>query len=65
MKKFQPDEAALLKRIYDKIVAEPWFNRNAITERELIKLILTEHALRDETGLQAYCFEEARKRFSR
>ena len=67
MVKLQPHEAALIQRVYDGIVAESWFNRNAITERELLKLILRNYAadLKDEANLLLICRNEAQDRFSK
>lgn len=67
MVKLQPQEALLIQRVYDGIVRESWFNRNAITERELLKLILQNHAGGpvDEAALLLACRDEARGRFSK
>lgn len=67
MVKLQPHEALLIQRVYDRIAEASWFNRNAVTERELLKLILRNYAEtpRDETALLNACSEEARGRFSR
>ena len=67
MVKLQPHEAMLIQRVYETIAGESWFNRNAITERELLKLVLGHHAAggRDEAGLLLLCREEARRRFSK
>ena len=67
MVKLLPHEARLIQRIHEEIVGEPWFNRNAITERELLKLILERHAAgsTDETVLLPSCRDEARARFSK
>lgn len=67
MVKLQPHEAMLIQRVYDAIVTESWFNRNAITERELLKLILQNHAEApvDEAALLLTCRDEARDRFSK
>jgi hypothetical protein len=67
MVKLQPHEAVLIQRVYDAISQESWFNRNAITERELLKLILQSFAedVRDEAALLLTCRQEARGRFSR
>lgn len=67
MVKLQPHEAALIQRIYDAITREPWFNRNAVTERELLKLILRNHAANpaDQAALMRLCRDEAMGRFSR
>ena len=57
----------LIKRVYDRIAEAPWFNRNAVTERELLKLVLRNYAAEpaDETALLQVCRDEARDRFSR
>jgi hypothetical protein len=67
MVKLQPHEAMLIQRVYDGIIGESWFNRNAITERELLKLILQNHAggHLDEAALLTACRGEARDRFSK
>jgi len=67
MVKLQPHEALLIQRVYDGIIQESWFNRNAITERELLKLILQNHAdgRVDEAALLLTCRDEARGRFSK
>jgi hypothetical protein len=67
MIKLQPHEATLIQRVYDGIVGESWFNRNAVTERELLKLILSSYAgdRKDEAHLMSSCREEARDRFSK
>jgi len=63
----QPHEAALIQRVYDEIVQQSWFNRNAITERELLKLILRAHALdpKSEAEMLLACREAARDRFAK
>ena len=67
MIKLQPHEAVLIQRVYDGIVQESWFNRNAVTERELLKLILQTYAEEpgDEAVLLRACRGEAQGRFSR
>jgi hypothetical protein len=67
MVKLQPHEAMLIQRVFDGIVAESWFNRNAITERELLKLILQNHADAsvDEAAFLLTCRNEARHRFAK
>lgn len=67
MVKLLPREAMLIQRIHETIVGEPWFNGNAITERELLKMILAHHAAGsvDEVVLLPLCRDEARARFSR
>lgn len=67
MVKLLPHEAMLIQRIHATIVGEPWFNRNAITERELLKLMLAHHGAGfiDEAVLLPLCRDEARARFSK
>lgn len=67
MIKLQPHEAVLIQRVYDGIAQESWFNRNTVTERELLKLILRTYAEEpgDEAALLRACLGEARGRFSR
>jgi len=67
MIKLQPHEAVLIQRVYDGITQESWFNRNAVTERELLKLILRAYAEHpgDEAALLCACRGEAQGRFSR
>lgn len=67
MVKLQPHEAMLIRRVYDAIARESWFNRNAITERELLKLILVNYAAdsTDEAALALLCRDQARERFSK
>ena len=67
MIKLQPHEASLIQGVYDGIIRESWFNRNAVTERELLKLILANYAgdPRDEAAFMLLCRDEARGRFSR
>lgn len=66
MIKLLPDEAMLVQRVHDAIVGESWFNRNVITERELLKLILQHRAggVLDEAELLPLCRREAKARFS-
>ena len=67
MVKLQPHEVVLIQRVYDAISGESWFNRNAITERELLKLILSNYAeaSEDEAALLLACRQEARGRFAK
>ena len=67
MVKLLPHEAILVQRIHASIADEPWFNRNAVTERELLKLILLYHqsGSTEEAELTPLCYDEARARFSR
>jgi hypothetical protein len=67
MVKLPPQEAMLIQRVHAAIAAETWFNSNAITQTELLKLILTHHAAGEtqEAALLLLCRNEARERFSR
>ncbi|MBX9459609.1 MAG: hypothetical protein KL863_28240 [Rhizobium sp.] len=66
MLKLPPREALLIQRVHAHIAGQTWFNRNAVTETELLKLILRHHAgaSRQEAELVALSIEEARARFS-
>ena len=44
MPKPAPQDLVLMRDIYTEIVEAPWFNRNAVTERELLKLIFNAHS---------------------
>lgn len=67
MSKFTPDELAVIGGAYHALLSEPWFNRNAITERELLKLLMS--AFREDPAsceeLLARCAGEAEHRFGR
>jgi len=67
MPKPAPQELALMRDIYTEIVEAPWFNRNAVTERELLKLIFNAHSdgIGDHAAFGKLCREEAQRRFSR
>ena len=62
-----PSEAAIVYRVYSEIINSPWFNRNAVTEREALKMIIAlVSGLPDsESELLARCVAEAKARFSR
>lgn len=67
MSKFTPEEQLIIGGAYQALLSEPWFNRNAITERELFKLLIS--AYREDPGsreaLLARCAGEAERRFGR
>jgi hypothetical protein len=67
MIKLTPVQAQLAGRVYAQITDEPWFNRNAVTERELLKLVIeTVRVSKDaEPQILSSCVEQARGRFSR
>lgn len=67
MPKPAPHELAIMRDIYAEIVEAPWFNRNAVTERELLKLIFRAHAggLVGDEAFGRFCREEAQRRFSK
>lgn len=66
MLKLPPRDALLVQRVHAHIAGQPWFNRNAVTETELLKLILRHHATAggQEAELVALSIDEARIRFS-
>ena len=67
MIKLSPDNAELAGRVFAEISEQPWFNCNAVTERELLKLII-EHIRRSgrsEPTILSECQDQARNRFSR
>lgn len=62
----QHHEAALVHQVYSAIVGASWFNRNTVTERELLKLVLRRLGCEnDETEPSTKCESEARERFAR
>ncbi|CAN7656635.1 hypothetical protein LJR030_002006 [Rhizobium sp. LjRoot30] len=67
MIKLSPVEAERAGRVYAQITEEPWFNRNAVTERELLKLVIETVRVSKEAEPQilSSCVEQARERFSR
>ena len=67
MSKPAPHELAVMREVYIKIVEAPWFNRNAITERELLKLIFSARSdgLGDRDAFGKFCHDEAQRRFSK
>lgn len=67
MPKPTPHELDTIRHIYLAVVEEPWFNRNAITERELLKLVFSAciGSVRSLEELERLCREEAQRRFAR
>ena len=67
MPKPTPQQLALIREIYLALVEEPWFNRNVVTERELLKMVHAICAGADDEAerLTERCHAEARHRFSR
>lgn len=67
MSKPAPHELAILRDVYTAIVDAPWFNRNAVTEKELLKMIFRAHAdgIGDHEAFGKLCRDEAQRRFSR
>lgn len=67
MPKPDPQELAIIRDIYAEIVEATWFNGNAVTERELLKLIFNAHSqgMGDREAFRKRCREEAHYRFSR
>ncbi len=67
MRKFTPQEAEIIRTAYDSLIGQDWFNRNAITEREMLKVVLRTFldGAQSSEALFNACEREARKRFSR
>ena len=67
MPKPAPHELELIRDIYLAVLDEPWFNSNAVTERELLKVVYRICVGADEAPevLAGLCRNEARERFSR
>jgi hypothetical protein len=67
MPSLHPGDIEIIRPIFQAIVAEPWFNANAVTERELLKLVyrICREFPEDPEQRQALCRAEARARFSR
>ncbi len=63
MLNLKPDEAALVGRIHEETATEPWFKRTAVTEWELLKLILANRRRCDDGSLRGLCKQQARGRF--
>jgi len=62
----QPDQFALVRRVFDTIVGESWFVRNRENEHTLASVIVREfeHGTTDESALVERCKTTAQKRFS-
>lgn len=67
MNKFTPQEVKIIEKVYLALLDEDWFNRNTVTERELLKLICRAFRENYQTFelFEASCSEEARARFTR
>ena len=67
MRKFTPEQAEIIRNTYETLIEQEWFNRNAITERELLKVVLQSFldGLDDGESLFEACESEAKRRFSR
>lgn len=63
MLNLEPDESALVGRIHEEIATEPWFKRTAVTEWELLKLILANRRRCDDGSLRGLSKRQARGRF--
>jgi len=63
----QPDQLALVRRVFDSIVGEPWFNRNRENEFAFASMIVREfeRGTNDENALAGHCKAIAQERFSR
>lgn len=67
MSKFTPDEITIIGGVYRALLSEAWFNRNAVTERELLKLLISSYRQTPASGeeLLVRCAAEAERRFGR
>jgi hypothetical protein len=65
MPKYDPGELALIRDVYEAVVAEAWFNRNSVTERELLKLVLEKYdqGWPEAEVFRRYCLDAAKARF--
>ena len=63
----QPDQLALVRRVFDNIVSEAWFSKNQDNEFTFASMIVREfeHGTRDETELLGRCKAIAQERFIR
>lgn len=67
MKPLPACQAKPILRAYESLTRESWFNRNAVTERELLKMLF---ALRGdgsgpEEAFYSAAADEAKRRFSK
>lgn len=62
----QPDQFALVRRVFDSIVAEPWFHRNTDNEHAFASMIVREfeRGATQESELAEHCKAIAQERFS-
>ena len=60
-------EVAIVRRVSQRALGQRWFNRNFITERELLKVVLNawRDGLQEEDRLSKHVLKEARKRFAK
>lgn len=62
----RPNELALVKRVFDAIIGEPWFVRTKENEHSLASAIVREFekGMIEESGLAQRCLVIARERYS-
>lgn len=67
MRKFTPQEAETIRTAYETLIGQDWFNCNAITEREMLKIVIQTFldGATNPEKLFAISEREGRKRFSR
>lgn len=67
MPKYEPHELAMIQSVYEAIAAEAWFNRNSVTERELLKLVLRTYDGygQEPDAFRRQCLDAAKARFSK
>lgn len=59
------DDRIKVRDIYENLVTADWFNRNAVTERELFILVLSKVRREVSSNLLQECRAEALSRFSK
>ena len=59
------DDRIKVPDIYENLVTADWFNRNAVTERELLILVLSKVRQEVSSNLLQECRAEALSRFSK
>lgn len=62
----EPDEVAFLRKIYDRISAEPWLSEEMDVRDDLARYIMAMYlrGLWSEKNLYALCLVAAREKFS-
>lgn len=64
MKDLSEGDRLLIRDVFIEITEAAWFKQNAVTERELLILIINKRSSSPNGELLAECIAEARARFS-